>query len=366
MQSNSLYRKFRPFQLDDVVGQVYTIQTLKEASKSDKFSHAYMFSGNFGCGKTSTARIVANLMNCTDVKDGVLCGKCRACKTIPKEASMDVVELAAATHTGVEHVRALIDSSQWSPVELKYKVFIIDECQGLSKAANEALLKILEEPPSYIKLILTTTEPEKLVPTILSRCQRYKFNRIPTKLIAKRLKFIADAENIKSSDGALFALAKLSRGSMRDGIKYLEQIGIIAAGKTIKEDHVHKLFGTIDRMAIMNIIKAIIARDIPLLVDYINDFSMAAADTSQIMLEVTEVLRNIQILVASEKRGAKLVDLPESEIEELIKISKSVSLDQLIGMSSLFSDIKRDMAVNINSQWIMEATLINCCKSLEK
>jgi DNA polymerase-3 subunit gamma/tau len=187
MSKGTLYLKYRPEQLEDVVGQKYTTGTLKQASILNRFAHAYLLCGNKGCGKTTTARILANLLTCSDPKDGKVCGKCRACQTIQSGMSMDVIELDGAANGNVENVQNLIEGANWSPSELSRKVYIIDECHQLTGRAISALLKIVEEPPEYLVFIFCTTEPKKIPSTILSRAQRFNFKKITSKDIVTRL-----------------------------------------------------------------------------------------------------------------------------------------------------------------------------------
>jgi len=361
----SLYLKYRPVHLEDVVGQRHIIATLKQASLSKEFSHSYLFSGWYGTGKTTMARILASLMECENIKDGKACGVCRACKTIHAGVCPDVKELDAATNRGIDNVKMLIDAAQWSPQECKRKVYVLDECHQLSKEAISALLKILEEPPSYLTFILCTTEINKILPTIMSRCQRFNFTKISSKDISKRLMFIAQKEGINIDEDAVLLIAKMSRGSMRDAIGYLEQIGTLAASKKITAPSIQKYFGLTDRQAIFNILKSMLNGEIALLLDQVNDMIMASADCKQILLEISEMLRNAMVIKAQNGDG-RLVDLPDHEIQELKKIGDSLSISQLIKLSHLFSDIEKKISFNINERWITEATLINCISILRK
>jgi len=361
----SLYLKYRPVQLDDLVGQKHIVATLKQASINDEFAHAYLFSGNHGCGKTSTARILASLLTCENAKDGAVCGECRACKTIHTGVALDVKELDGATSRGIDDIKMLIDGAQWSPQELKRKVYIIDEAHQLTKEATSALLKILEEPPSYLTFILCTTEIKKILPTILSRCQRFNFGKIPSKDISSRLKYIADKEKINIEEDAIHRISLLARGGMRDAVGYLEQIGTVAADKVINKGHVQKYFGVSGRDGILNIIKSMVSGNIPMVLDQINDMIMASADTREIMFEISDIFREIMVLKANNGE-TKLINLPDTEIVELNKIGEAMKLSQLLKLAHLFSDIERKMGFNINDRWIMEATLINCIAILRK
>jgi DNA polymerase III subunit gamma/tau len=365
MSKQTLYLKFRPSQLEDVVGQKFTTSTLKQASISDKFAHAYVFSGNKGCGKTTTARILANLLTCEDVKDGKLCGKCRACQTIKDGMAMDVIELDCAANGNVENVQALIEGANWSPTELKRKVYILDECHQLTARAVSALLKIVEEPPEYLVFIFCTTEAKKIPATILSRAQRFNFKKLTSKDIVERLSYIAKQENIIVTEPALFEIAKISRGCLRDAIVPLEQIATIAANKEITETHVQKYFGLADRQGIVNIISSMADGNMALVLDQVNDLVVASVDVEAIAYEITEAFRNIMILKAQNGKTG-LIDLPDHEIEKLKKLGEVIKLGQLDKLAQLFSNIKKELEFSINDRWILESTLIHGTALLRK
>jgi DNA polymerase-3 subunit gamma/tau len=368
MAKEALYSKYRPQNLDDVVGQTPIVTTLKRAADTNQFVNSYIFSGSYGCGKTTTARILANLINCENITDGKQCGECVACKKVPAKATLDIIELDGATKTSVEDIKSLISSAQYGPQDLKQKVFIIDECHQLSSTAISALLKILEEPPAYLTFILCTTELKKLQDkfgTILSRCQKYHFKRISSQDISTRLRYIANQESVSIEDDALLEIARLSRGHMRDAIGYLEQMATLAQGKTVQAGHIQKFYGTADRKAVLNIIKSLFDNKMALLMDQINDLIVASVDVKEIMLEISNVLRNIMLLKIS-GINKDIIDLPEHEIQELIEIGEKVEVQKLSRLSTYFSDLDRDMSVNINERWIMEAKLIDCSHFLCK
>lgn len=363
--SVSLYSKHRPTQLDEIVGQKHVTDTLKHASLNNWFVHAYLFSGNRGTGKTSTARILATLITCDNPQNGRVCGKCRACLTIPKDASLDVKEIDGARHGLVDDIKGVIDGASWSPTELKRKIIIIDEVHRLSKGAVSALLKILEEPPSYLTFILCTTEIEKMLDTIMSRCQRYNFKKISTRDISKHLTEIAEKEKIDIEGDAVITLAKLARGSMRDAIGSLEQVATFANAQKITDKMVQSCFCISDQNAILNIVKSIAEGKVSLLLDQVNDLIVASVNVNQIMFEISDVFRNIMILKA-QKGKRDLVDLTDNEIAILEEIGQSLTATQLLKLAHVFSEIEKKMSFNINERWIMEATLINCIASLRK
>jgi len=364
-KSRRLYLKYRPIRIEEVVGQKRVTATLTKAAKNNKIVHSYLFAGSRGCGKTTCARIAANLMNCENLIDGKVCGKCLACIKIPNKQSLDVLEIDGATNRGVDAIRALKDSANFFPSQLNYKVYIIDECHMLTTEAWNTLLSIVEEPPEFLKFIFCTTEPRKVIPTIISRCQRHNFERIPNREIAKRLRFIADNEKISIDDESLFLLSKISRGIMRDAIGSLEQIATVADDKSIVTKHVQAYFGAANRQGIINVLKAIIVGNIPLIINQVNDLVLASADVKDIMSEITELLRDIMLLKIPDV-NISLVDLPDGEIEELKKMGESLSLNQIHKISRLFSDVEAQMVYHINERLIMETTLIYCSNALKQ
>src|SRR3954469_21365324 len=221
-----LARRYRSSTFDEVIGQDHVARTLKKAIESGRIAHAYLFNGTRGVGKTSMARILAKALNCQSADKPTTgpCGTCDSCTRIARGEDMDVIEIDAASNTGVDNVRDIIENSQYRPARSRFKVYIIDEVHMLSKSAFNALLKTLEEPPSHVKFILATTEPEKVLPTILSRCQRYDFRNIPTREIAAHLKNIVRKEKVKADEDALMLVAKAGAGSMRDALSLLDRL----------------------------------------------------------------------------------------------------------------------------------------------
>jgi len=365
MSKSSLYLKYRPTQLDDLVGQKNFVTTIKQASKNDRYAHAYLLCGTKGCGKTSSSRIIANLLNCEDVQDGKVCGKCKACKTIPFGSAMDVIELDGAKQRKVEDINNLIDSASWSPQELKKKVFTIDECHQLSSTAISSLLKIVEEPPEYLVFIFCTTEHDKIPDTILSRSQRHMFSKIPSKDIAKRLDYISNEEGIKIDEASLFTLAKMGRGSMRDAIGYLEQISTAAGGKEITEKSVYKYFGVADRKGIYDLVESMTKGDYSMVMEQSNDMIVGSVEIKGILYEISEVFRNI-LMIKLQGEKTQLVDLPDHEIQKLVGLSKGIGLAQLNSLSKEFSSIEKELTYSINKRLVLESTLVRCTARLTK
>lgn len=365
MSKNTLYLKYRPFQLNEIVGQQYTVNTLKQASIQNKFVHSYLFGGLKGSGKTSIARIVANLLTCDNPVDGVLCGKCMACTKIHNGNAIDIIELDGAKNGTVEHVQELIESASWAPTELKKKIFIIDEAHVLTSRAISALLKIVEEPPEYVTFIFCTTDTDKIPDTILSRSQRFTFGRISVKDIVSRLRVISNKENIKIADPALYAIAKIGRGSMRDSIMCLEQISVSASGIEIDDSTVYKYYGMVDRKGVFEIVKSIVECNVSLLMDQVNDLVMANTDAKSILYEISELFRNLMVLKA-QKGATKLIDLPDHEIQVLSSLGASIKFNQLEKLSRAFSEIEKELEYGINKRWVMESTLLKCAACLRQ
>ena len=365
MERNDWHLKFRPFQLEDLVGQKNVVDTLTQASKHDHFANSYFFVGTKGCGKTSSARILATLMTCDNPVEGKLCGKCMACNTVPSDLAMDVIELDGAANGKVDNVQALIKGARWGPNHLKRKVYIIDECHELTGKAVSALLKIVEEPPPYLTFIFCTTEPDKVIDTITSRSQRFDFRKLLSKEIVGRLRYISDKEGVKVTDEALFILAKKSRGSMRDAVVALEQIATLAGDKEITEKHAQKCFGIADRQIVFQMINAMIKSDIPLVMDQVNDLIMSNVDTKNIAYEISEAFRCIMLLKAN-NGDCKWLDLPDHEISLLSKHAETVKLGQLDKMAKQFSTLRKELEFSINERWVLESTLIHCIALLRK
>src|ERR1700761_737061 len=258
-----LARRYRSRTFDEVVGQEHVAQTLKRAIESGRIAHAYLFCGTRGTGKTSTARILAKALNCEkyDAPTTTPCGQCESCKAIARGDDIDVIEIDAASNTGVDNIREVIENSQYRPARSRFKIYIIDEVHMLSKSAFNALLKTLEEPPSHVKFILATTEPEKVLPTILSRCQRYDFRNISTREIAEHLAAICKQEKIDADEDALLLVAKAGAGSMRDSLSLLDRL--LSVGETsLTADMIEQLLGLPKAQLLFDLASAIGSGDV--------------------------------------------------------------------------------------------------------
>ena len=258
MSYTALYRKFRPATFEDVKGQDHIVTTLKNQIKADRTSHAYLFCGTRGTGKTTIAKIFAKAVNCENRTDGSPCGECATCKAIAAGASMNVIEIDAASNNGVDSIREIVDEVAYSPAEGRYKVYIIDEVHMLSIGAFNALLKTLEEPPSYVIFILATTEVHKIPITIMSRCQRYDFKRITIDTIAERIRELMEQEQVQVEDKAIRYIAKVADGSMRDALSLLDQCIAFHFGQELTYDKVLNVLGAVDTEVFSRLLRIVL------------------------------------------------------------------------------------------------------------
>ncbi len=283
-------RKWRPQTFDDVVGQDHVVRTLKNAIARNRIAHAYLFVGPRGTGKTSTARIFAKALNCTDGPKADFDPKDPACVAIAEGSHLDVIEIDGASNNGVEQVRDLRDTVQYAPAQGKYKVYIIDEVHMLSTAAFNALLKTLEEPPHHVKFVFATTDPQKVLPTIVSRCQRFDLKPIPTELIVQRLKQIATEEKIKVTDDALQCIARMADGGMRDAQSIFDQM-ISFCGSEISEPDVLDVYGLVSAEKIAELAGALAAGDHPKIIEIVDACDQAGRDLVRLLTDLQEVVR---------------------------------------------------------------------------
>ena len=360
-----LYQKYRPFQLRAIVGQPNVVTSLTNAAKRDSFNHAYLLAGAYGSGKTSVARILASLMVCPDRKPGsdLVCGKCRYCESIHAGHCVDVVEIDGCEQTGVDDARDLKKSTAYTPLELKRKVYIIDECHKLSPAANSALLKVLEEPPPYVHFIFCTTEADKVLRTIVSRCQRYRLTKIPSELMAARLELVASKEGVKVEPGVARHIARLSDGSLRDAIGNLEQVAVFTDGNVTMQSTT-SFFGMPEKRATYELVRLIAQGNASGLLLKANDLIMSCVDPKEILLDVSNVLRNVFIARSFAKDGREpdlsMLDVNDDEAEIVKGLAKDMPLEALRKMADSLGTVERRVAVHINERWIVEAALVGC------
>lgn len=324
----SFARKFRPQDFDELVGQEHIATTLKNAITLDKVSHAYLFTGPRGIGKTSTARILSKALNCAKGPTMKPCNKCDNCLEISQSRSLDVIEIDGASNRGIDEIRTLRENVKFSPVQGKYKIYIIDEVHQITPDAFNALLKTLEEPPPFVKFIFATTNPHKVPATILSRCQRFDFKRIPVKKIVEKLKEIAKEEKVDINEEALFTIARTSEGSLRDAEVLLDQLSSFSQ-KKINLENLVQLLGIVEVDLLLKITDGILEKDAPGLIKIISELENQGKDLLQLVISLIEHFRNI--LVAKVSTDAEsLIDLPKDSVDILIDYSKKFSLEDIL------------------------------------
>ena len=310
----AFYRKWRPQIFDDVCGQEHITSVLRYEAQNNAFSHAYLFCGSRGTGKTTCAKILAKVINCESPVNGSPCCKCSSCLAIDSGAATDVLEMDAASNNGVENIRDIRDEVIYAPSSLKKKVYIIDEVHMLSVSAFNALLKTLEEPPEHVVFILATTELQKLPATIVSRCQRFDFRRISTDTLVQRLQFIAGQEGLELDPEAARTLAKLAQGGMRDAISLLE---LCAGGnQKITPDIVDESVGSTGRESMLDTVKAIAEQDYDLLFEQIDEVVRSSKDLVVYWQNLISFYRDM-LVVKTTKKSAEYLDLTDAETEEL-------------------------------------------------
>ncbi len=299
-------RKWRPQTFADVVGQDHVVRTLRNAIARQRIAHAYLFVGPRGTGKTSTARIFAKALNCTDGPKADFDPKDPACVAIAEGSHLDVIEIDGASNNGVEQVRELRDTVQYAPAQGKFKVYIIDEVHMLSTAAFNALLKTLEEPPAHVKFVFATTDPQKVLPTIVSRCQRFDLKPIPAALIVQRLRTIADEEKVKIDDAALACIARMADGGMRDAQSIMDQM-ISFCGTTITEPDVLDVYGLVAAETIAALAGALAAGDHPRIIELVDRCDEAGRDLVRLLADIQALVREAVLdAIAQGGKSAKL------------------------------------------------------------
>ena len=354
----ALYRKYRPRNFSEVVGQKNIVKTLKNQITDNHISHAYLFTGSRGTGKTSCAKIFAKAVNCLNSQAGDPCNECEICKGINDESIFDITEIDAASNNGVDNIRELRDNTAFSPATAKYRIYIIDEVHMLSGAAFNALLKTLEEPPAHVIFILATTEVHKLPATILSRCQRFDFSRIAVEEIAARLTEIAEKEGVSLTPDAALIIAKLSDGAMRDALSLLDVCA--ATGNEVDENAVLDAAGMSGREYIERLALSIVNRNSEQALETIAELYERSKDMTRLCCELIEYFRNIMMIKAT-KNPEKLVVCSSAEIEKLKKEGQNRPLDAIIHAIEVFEKAFSDMNRGANRRTIMETALIRLC-----
>lgn len=361
MSYMALYRKFRPQTFDDVKGQDHIVTTLQNQIKSDRIGHAYLFTGTRGTGKTTIAKILARTINCENPVNGCPCMECQTCKAITEGNSMNVIEMDAASNNGVDSIRQIVEEVAYPPTSGKYKVYIIDEVHMLSTGAFNALLKTLEEPPSYVVFILATTEVHKIPITILSRCQRYDFHRISIDTIAARLQELMDKEGVQVEEKAIRYIAKAADGSMRDGLSLLDQCIAFYIGQTLTYDNVLKVLGAIDTEVFSRLLRNIIDGNVTAAIGILEEIITQGRDLNQFVVDFTWYFRNLMLIKSSEDMEDAL-EMSSDNLALLKEEAQMVDTEVLMRYIQVLSALSNDIKYASQKRVLIEIALIKLCK----
>ena len=355
----AFYRKYRPKCFADVYGQDHVVSTLKNELSENKISHAYLFTGSRGTGKTTCAKILAKAVNCENMQDGEPCNRCEICKGMDNGTIYDIVEIDAASNNGVDNIRDLREEANYTPSRGKYRVYIIDEVHMLSIGAFNALLKILEEPPAHVIFILATTEVHKIPATILSRCQRFDFKRIQPETMAVRLKQVAGLENLTITDDAAVLIARIADGALRDGLSILDQCS--SRSSNIDSDLVSQVAGLAGREALYSLADCISSQNSSKAVELIAQLYENSYDMERLCVEMINHFRNY-LVVKTVKNNRELIVCTDNEYESLVESAKNFTLEKIIFSLDLFQTTLTKIKGGANSRIEMEMTFIKLCQ----
>lgn len=361
MSYTALYRKFRPDTFADVKGQDAVVQTLKNQIKSGRVGHAYLFCGTRGTGKTTIAKIMAKAVNCEHPVDGSPCNECATCRAIAAGSSLNVIEIDAASNNGVDNIREIREEVSYSPTEGRYKVYIIDEVHMLSIGAFNALLKTLEEPPSYVIFILATTEANKLPVTILSRCQRYDFKRIPVATIEERLQELLTAEKLEAEDKAIHYIARKADGALRDALSLLDQCIAFYPGQRLTYEQALEVLGAVDTEVFSRILRKVLKQDVRGLMEELEELVMQGRELGQFVTDFTWYLRNLLLLKSSDDME-EVLDISAENLKLLQEEAGMVREDTLMRYIRIFSELSNRMRYESSKRIALEVALIKLCR----
>ncbi len=361
MSYTALYRKFRPATFEDVKGQEHIVTTLRNQIKAERTSHAYLFCGTRGTGKTTIAKIFAKAVNCENQRDGSPCGECALCRAISAGASMNVIEIDAASNNGVDSVREIVDEVAYSPAEGKYKVYIIDEVHMLSIGAFNALLKTLEEPPSYVIFILATTEVHKIPITIMSRCQRYDFRRITIDTISGRIKELTEKEQVSIEEKAVRYIAKTADGSMRDALSLLDQCIAFHFGQELTYDKVLDVLGAVDTEVFSRLLRVVLSGDVTGAISLLEEIVMQGRELVQFVSDFTWYLRNL-LLVKTADGMEDVIDISTENLLRLKEEAQMAENDVIMRYIRVLSELSGQIRYASQKRILVEMTLIKLCR----
>lgn len=355
----ALYRKYRPKSFSDVYGQDHVISTLKNEISENRISHAYLFTGSRGTGKTTCAKILAKAVNCEHPDDGEPCNECEVCRGLDSGAIYDVVEIDAASNNGVDNIRDLREEANYTPSRGKYRVYIIDEVHMLSTGAFNALLKTLEEPPSHVIFILATTEVHKLPATILSRCQRFDFKRIQPETMAIRLKQVAELEGMTLDDEAAVLIARIADGALRDGLSILDQCA--GRSKFVNAQLVSEVAGLAGREILLQLTECIANKNSSSAIDALSTLYQNSYDMERLCVEMINFFRNF-LMVKTVKKSRELIICTDDEYNSITEKAQGFTLENIIYALDLFQDTLTKIKTGVNSRIEMEMTFIKLCE----
>lgn len=361
MAYQALYRKWRPDEFEEVKGQEHIVKTLRNQIAADRIGHAYLFCGTRGTGKTTIAKLFAKTVNCEHPVDGSPCNECATCKAIKAQTSMNVIEIDAASNNGVDSIREIRENVQYPPTEGKYKVYIIDEVHMLSIGAFNALLKTLEEPPSYVIFILATTESHKIPVTILSRCQRYDFKRISIDTIANRLSELMKREEIEVEEKAIRYVAKAADGSMRDALSLLDQCIAFHLGEVLTYENVLEVLGAVDTDVLSVLFQSIVNKDVSAMLHHIESLVMDGREMIKLVNDFVWYLRNLLLLKEASDMTAVL-EVSETQRPVLEADAQCLDADTLMRYIRICSELANQLRYSSQKRIDVEVAFVKLCK----
>lgn len=361
MSYTALYRKWRPAAFNDVKGQDHIVQTLKNQITSERIGHAYLFCGTRGTGKTSIAKIFSKAVNCEKPVDGSPCNECETCKRVAAGISLNVVEIDAASNNGVENIREIRDQVQYPPTEGRYRVYIIDEIHMLSTGAFNALLKTLEEPPSYVIFILATTEVHKIPVTVMSRCQRYDFKRISVDTISSQLIDIIQSENIEAEEKAVRYVAKAADGSMRDALSLLDQCIAFHYGEILTYDNALEVLGAVDNSVFSELFRAVAEGETAKCIYKLEEMVIQGRELGQFVIDFIWYMRNLLLLKTTDG-GEDMLDISTENLKILKDESKLTDEETLMRYIRIFSELSNQLRYASQKRVLIELAFIRLTK----